>query len=57
MNRLRREGWAEQVDSELALPRSIEDGAKPPADLSGFEPPTIVVVIPFEHATEAKAAA
>ena len=45
------------VDSGLALPRSIEDGAKPPADLSEFEQPTIVVVIPFEHATEAKAAA
>jgi hypothetical protein len=36
---------------------SIEDGAKPPADLSAFAQPTIVVVIPFEHATEAKAAA
>jgi hypothetical protein len=32
------------------MPLSIEDRAKPPADLSGFEQPTIVVVIPFEHA-------
>ena len=28
------------------LPRLIEDGARPPADLSGFEPPVMVVVIP-----------
>ena len=41
------------------LPRSIEDGALPPteADLAEFEQPTIVVVIPFEHTAEAKAAA
>jgi hypothetical protein len=41
------------------LPRSIEDGAKPPPEavLAEFEQPTIVVVIPFEHAAEAKAAA
>ena len=45
------------VESGLALPLSVEDGAKPPADLSAFEQPTIVVVIPFEHTTEAKAAA
>jgi len=45
------------VDAGMTLPRSIEDGAKPPADLSGFEQPAIVIVIPFEHATEAKAAA
>jgi hypothetical protein len=38
------------------LPRSIEDGAKPPTDLSEFTQPTMVVVIPFEQA-EAKAAA
>jgi hypothetical protein len=38
------------------LPRSIEDGATPPADLSEFERPTMVVVIPFESATAAKAA-
>jgi hypothetical protein len=38
------------------LPRSIEDGAKPPADLSEFTQPTMVVVIPFEH-TETKTAA
>jgi hypothetical protein len=37
--------------------RALEAGARPPADLSAFEQPTIVVVIPFEHATEAKAAA
>jgi predicted RNase H-like HicB family nuclease len=45
------------VESGLPLPLSIEAGAKPPADLSGFEQPTIVVVIPFEHTTEAKVAA
>ena len=39
------------------LPPAIEDGAKPPADLSEFEQPAIVMVIPFEHTTEAKAAA
>ena len=39
------------------LPPAIEDGAKPPADLSEFERPTMVVVIPFEHTTVAKAAA
>jgi hypothetical protein len=41
------------------LPRAIEDGAKPPspATLAEFEQPTIVVVIPFEHTAEAKAAA
>ncbi len=37
------------------LPRSIEDGAKPPADLSEFEQPTVVVVIRFEPATRAAA--
>ena len=39
------------------LPPAIEDGAEPPADLSEFERPTMVVVIPFEHTTVAKAAA
>ena len=38
------------------LPPSIEDGAKPPADLSDYDPRSIVVVIPFEAATSAKAA-
>lgn len=37
------------------LPLSIEDGAKPPADLSDYENP-LVVVIPFE-AVARKAAA
>lgn len=32
------------------LPVSIEDGAKPPTDLSDFGQPTIVLVIPFEPA-------
>ena len=30
-----------------ALPPSIEDGAMPPADLSGYDPRAMVVVIPF----------
>jgi hypothetical protein len=38
------------------LPRSIEDGATPPADLSDFEQPAMVVVIPFVPTTAAKAA-
>jgi predicted RNase H-like HicB family nuclease len=38
------------------LPPSIEDGAKPPTDLSNYDPRSIVVVIPFEPATSAKAA-
>jgi predicted RNase H-like HicB family nuclease len=38
------------------LPPSIEDGAKPPADLSDYDPQAIVVVIPFEPATAARAA-
>jgi predicted RNase H-like HicB family nuclease len=38
------------------LPLSIENGAKPPSDLSEFEQPTIVVVIPFEPITVAEAA-
>ena len=39
------------------LPRSIEDGAKPPADLSGFESPVMVVVIPFEAEAATREAA
>jgi predicted RNase H-like HicB family nuclease len=39
------------------LPRSIEAGARPPADLSDFEPPVMVVVIPFEAEAEAREAA
>jgi predicted RNase H-like HicB family nuclease len=41
------------------LPRSIEDGARPPdaATLAEFEHPVLVVVVPFEEAAEAKAAA
>jgi predicted RNase H-like HicB family nuclease len=45
------------VDAGMGLPRSIEDGAMPPADLSEFEDPTIVVVVPYEPATVAKDAA
>jgi len=37
------------------LPRSVEDGAQPPADLSGYDRP-LVVVIPFQHATAKEAA-
>ena len=44
------------VDAGMGLPRSIEDGAKPPADLSEFEQPTIVVVVPYAPAVTAKAA-
>jgi predicted RNase H-like HicB family nuclease len=40
-----------------SLPRAIEDGARPPADLSEFEPPALVVVVPFAHTEAAKAAA
>jgi hypothetical protein len=36
------------------LPRSIEDGATPPA--LDFDQPAVVVVIPFVPATVAKAA-
>jgi predicted RNase H-like HicB family nuclease len=51
--------WLESVLMEPpgALPRSIEDGAKPPADLSDYDPRSFVVVIPFEPATVAKEAA
>ena len=38
------------------LPPSIEDGAKPPADLSEYDPLAMVVVIPFEAVATAKAA-
>jgi predicted RNase H-like HicB family nuclease len=38
------------------LPPSIEDGAAPPADLSEFRSPSMVVVIPFA-ASAARAAA
>ena len=38
------------------LPQAIEDGAVPPADLSGYRSPAIVVVIPFAPATVARAA-
>ncbi len=37
------------------LPPAIEDGAPPPTDLADFDNP-LVVVIPFEPATPAKAA-
>ena len=50
--------WMESVlIGDGQLPRSIEDGAMPPADLSEFEDPTIVVVVPYEPATVAKDAA
>jgi hypothetical protein len=39
------------------LPLSIEEGATPPADLSEFDQPTIVVVIPFVPALEGATAA
>ena len=39
------------------LPHSIEAGARPPPDLSDFEPPVMVVVIPFETEAEAREAA
>jgi hypothetical protein len=39
------------------MPPAIEDGAPLPTDLSGFEQPAFVVVIPFAHAEEAKEAA
>jgi hypothetical protein len=37
------------------MPRSIEDGAKPPAGLSGVERPAFVMVVPIAHTEEAKA--
>jgi hypothetical protein len=38
-------------------PRSIEEGAPLPTDLSEFEQPVMVVVIPFEAEAEAREAA
>jgi hypothetical protein len=40
-----------------SLPHAIEDGAPLPTDLSEFEPPAMVVVIPFEAEVEAREAA
>jgi hypothetical protein len=48
--------WLATVAAEDELPRSIEDGATPPADLSGFTPETMIVVIPFAAAAGRKAA-
>ena len=45
------------VDAGMALPLSIEGGAKPPSDLSEFEEPTIVVLVPYEPSAATKAAA
>jgi hypothetical protein len=39
------------------LPRSIEDGAPLPTNLSEFEQPAMVVVIPFDAEAEAREAA
>jgi hypothetical protein len=50
----RRAGIAAEVSA--GLPPSLEDGAKPPADLSDHDPRSIVVVILFASATTAKAA-
>lgn len=38
------------------LPPAIEDGARPPADMSEFQQAVMVVVVPFQPATTAKAA-
>ena len=43
------------MDPPGDLPLSIEDGARPPVDLTGYDSP-LVVVIPFEPITVAKAA-
>ena len=40
------------VSSPADLPRSIEDGERPPGDLGGYDRP-LVVVIPFVPATAA----
>jgi hypothetical protein len=47
------------TDPDGKLPRSIEDGARPPSptDLAGFEDPTIVVVVEYEAVAAVKAAA
>ena len=49
--------WLETVlmDPPGDLPLSIEDGAKPPADLSGYDN-ALVVVIPFTPALASAAA-
>jgi hypothetical protein len=49
--------WLETVlmDPPGNLPLSIEDGAKPPADLSGYDN-ALVVVIPFAKALASAAA-
>ncbi len=39
------------INAGLKLPPSVEDGAKPPTDLSEFEQPTIIVVVPFDLTT------
>lgn len=40
--------WLETTATQGdGLPPSIEDGAAPPDDLSGFRSPVMVVVIPF----------
>ena len=41
--------------TQADLPPSIEDGARPPVDLSDYDKP-LVVVIPFEPAKAARAA-
>ena len=38
------------------LPPAIEDGARPPADMCQFQQTVMVVVVPFQPATAAKAA-
>jgi predicted RNase H-like HicB family nuclease len=38
------------------LPPTIEDGASPPTDLSGFRAPALIVVIPFARVQESAAA-
>lgn len=48
--------WLESAGMHLgSLPRAIEEGAPLPTDLSEFEQPAMVVVIPFE--AEAREAA
>jgi hypothetical protein len=41
----------------VILPPAIEDGAPLPTNLSDFDQPAFVVVIPFAHTEAAKAAA
>jgi hypothetical protein len=45
----------EELGISKLYPRGMH--RMPPADLSAFEQPTTVAVIPFEHAIEAVAAA